>query len=1147
MSMITARLHAPAPAIEEQSFPTPATRPLTALTPERVKRSTPPNLPASTSLQWTLQPAPPVSSAADRQLQNTLSSSALGNLSDSLVAVPDGAAVYAGFDALRSAFNATEMRAWILTKGLSLDTVVVKPDSISGWVFEGRSRVKKTFTLGDNSDWWQVSAKLRVAASALDPQGKGMAYINPDSQHLSRDTILQWYGVKPPTDDEELARVRAEISTTDWSGLSDEIKQLLAHRNLSVRQIIGRMDERRFLVDSLSALVVGKKDDEPITLTNVQVPTHSASTLTRVAGNTASASEVLESHGLPVPKTIGELRNVMRWLDSALPPAPARGDYTGLLAKAWGPGLLSQADKAFLLKLTEPPPANPRAGFNPLQLLSAGLPEGQSVTAVRDNAEHMLDRLLANPVVKLWGGAIAFNLGFRSAAGGTEPSALECAQLLIATFKLQLDPNAPARPGTVAGYDIYQAANHGRDMASVRSDIEAQLSQNPQLEAKAAPLMAHLLLASAAPEFLVRDVPATLRLGSAQWADLRLGVAIAEAQGGAGCSRAMSYSQIMALSRLDSTTAEQAKLLSSYGVQTLFDWGVMQGLYPKSTEGRYTPEQYQQASTAFKEQDDRLIEALKIFKTPLPSRREMAVTALQNVFPEFALAQLSALKVQIADADTRRNMKLSEPRTRPLVDTYMSGDLVEDRWMLLDPQNPPPTPKPAKTPYAAPRDLSEQDQAIITRNVQALNAKISQLPDVQSALPVAVDNYLSNLKRGLGMTLQRTLSNLPLADRQALEYGAVELFAIREQTGDVPIIEETPEQLEARRGRKGTLVRAEYQGSVRYFEVFPDKMTIVKRDDLPDQLVLGGTLQNRPKSYGRWALSETQVRIGDTQPFDFAAYSSDAAPRPGVTSPGIIIDKLGDTLGAAPRSSEANPPDTVPNTFSSTRTQAIIDRIMQGNFVHHRGSVLKFARGELPLEKQREALARNDQILLGMIPFVGAVMDLAKGNLVEGSRSLLIDTVGALLGGAGGAIKGLVKSTKVVAPFGAKAFRIAEKSIGAISGLLNPLDGAADLMAAGAKGVIAAPRLLSKASKPAGPLNILAAQEKFRTYLGTRGGMAQAANASETRQPNTAQSGQSQGVPVVAIASGNTWYAVNPQSGLPWGTPLVDFKPANRA
>lgn len=578
--------------------------------------------------------------------------------------------------------------------------------------------------------------------------------------------------------------------------------------------------------------------------------------------------------------------------------------------------------------------------------------------------------------------------------------------------------------------------------------------------------------------------------------------------------------------------------MDNYGINILLDWGLMQGLYTKPVDGLYTPQHYQQATQAFATQHEQLVHALKVFKAPLPTRQDLAIANLQKEFPGRSVEQLKAMKVHIADADERRNMKPSEPKTRALLETYMTGDLTQNRWMLLAPGEQPPTPPKHSTPYDSNQDLSKAQQAAVDQNVQALNARIANLPDVQAQLPGAIDAYLDNLKQGLSTTTQRMIANLPLADRQALELGSVEPVALREQVDDIPTVEQTSGLVEERRGRKGTLLRCEYKGEISYFEVFPDKMLIVKREELPAKLQLGGTLQDRPKTYVPGAPTITQVQVGDLQPFDFAAYSTSATPVPGVSSPGIILEKLGDTLAAAPPSAESAKADFVPNSFSSARTREIVNRIMQGNFVHHRDSVLKAAEGKLPLEQQREALAENDRILLGLIPFVGAITDLANGNLVDGTRGLLLDTAGAFLGGAGSALKSFSKATKVVAPFGAKAFRVLEKGVQVVSGFLNPLDGAADLVVAAGKGVIAVPKLLGKTPSISLLSTLGAVEEKMRTFLAVGGGVRRLAdNASPTTR-----NGQNHSVPVQAVQLGGNWYAIHPHTGLPMGTPLDGFE-----
>lgn len=1106
----------------------------------RHKREITPNPAAETGPQWTLQPVPEPSSDGDHQLQNALGTSAMRNPSDSLVQIPPDSLVYAGFCAVRSAFNTADMKAWLMSKGLALDTVVVGPDTVTGLVMGRGGATRKTFTLGDDSGWWQVSARLRAAVSALDVAGKGVVYMSAQSELFSRNALLRWYGITPPTQLDELDQVREALMESDWSGLSSELKNRLRSASLASIKAINLMDERAHLASGLRDFVRDKSDDEAISLANVRTPISPTAAPAVNAAVTAPIAEVLISQGLSEPKTGKEVRNVIRWLLTQMPPAPALGDYAQLISQPWAPGLLSQTDKRLVPQLIEDDGISQGSTASLLRALDfVGVLDDNTPEALRAQADHFLEQILGHRTALHWGEAAARSLSFQGASGAFALSAREAKQMALAAVLLQIDPDAGKRRGLIAGYDVYRAANSGMTMAEVRAQVEAHLSAHPLLDAQTVPLIAHLFLASNAPEFLVRDIAPTLRVGSTAWADLRLGVAFAERQGGAGCSRAMNYDEILALSRLDASTPEEAALLDNYGVDTLLDWGVMQGVYPRPQEERYTPQLHQQAAEAFQAQRDQLLQALEVFRVPLPTRRELATLHLKAVFPELSLEQLKALKVHIADRDELRNMALSEPRARSLIETYMTGELVKDRWMLLAPGEQAPQPAPAKTPSQFNRGLSPADRAVVDRNVQALNLKIANLPDVQAQVPGKVDAYLADLKQGLNTATRKLIAELPLADRQALEYGSIELFTLREQTDAVLIMEETPEQVEEGRGRKGTLIRCAHNGKVSYFEVFAPKMLIVKREDLPDQLALGGTLEDFVKTYGAWAPTDVQKQNGAVEPFDFNAYTSDAMPRPGVSSPRIIIEKLADTLPAtAPPAGHDSLP--VPNSFSSARTEAIVQGIMEGNFIHHRDSVLKIAQGELPLEQQRQLSRANDRMLLSMIPFVGAIMELAKGNIVEGTRALVIDTVGALLSGAGSTIRPLVQSTKVVAPFGAKAFRVLEKGVTAVSAFLNPLDGGADLLGNTAKGVFVLPNLLKSAPKITVLTNMFAIEGKLRAFLGVHLGLRQLQQL-ETTEQKPAHNGHNHAVPVHALQVNGQWYATNPQNGAPMGTPLDGF------
>ncbi|MFL1503099.1 hypothetical protein ACI77N_18260 [Pseudomonas sp. S191] len=1077
------------------------------------------------------------SSNADRLLQLSLGGSALMSVADKNVQLLPGTTIFPLYDAYRAAFNTLELKAWFLSKGMALSSVVIKPDSVSGMVTRNGVTSMKTFTTSDGSGWWQASTTLRIAAQGLDPRGRGIPYASDDNDGFSRDVILRWYGVQPPASDGKLTRAKHDLLKADWFALPPAKKAERERRVETSLKAIDSLDQRAQMTTILTTLIADKPDGEAVALRGIKVPINSASAQARIGATEVQIEDLLRAHGMAPPKTVGALRNIVQWLTATLAPPPPQGNYSQLLSSDWAPGYLSAADKTYLAHLSdEDSPRSPNTSSLLRVLDVGGILEKKPLDVLRNQADRFLDKLLGSRVARQWGDEIAGKRNFRGASGTTQLTAQESAQWVIAAVKLQIDPDSPGRPGTVAGFDIYQAGNSGKSMAQLRADIEAHLMKNKRLDPKAAALVAHLFLASAAPELLVRDIPATLRVGSMEWSDLRLGVAMAERLGGAGSSRAMSYKEIMSFSRLSPRTEQEAAVLDNYGVDILMEWGLMQGLYTKAADGRYTPQQHELAAKAFDDQRKQLVHALKMFVVPVPNRKDLAMTHLQKEFANLSVEQLLALRVGVASQKERRNMKGSEPTTRSLVETYMTGDLKKGCWMLLAPGEEVPQPPKQTSPFDFNRGLSKDDQAAVDKNVVVLDAKIANLPNIEDLLPGEVDTYLNNLKEGLSTVTKRMIADLSLPDRQALEFGEVKLFTLREQVDLVPTLDQTAEQREERRGRKGTLISSKYEGTTRYFEVFPDKMLIVKRGDLPEHLTLDGSLENVPKTYGPWAPTITQLQNGAVESFDFKAYSSSASPRPGATSPGIIIEQLGGTLQAPPE--HAGAPTVVPDSFASARTQSIVERIMQGNFVHHRDTVLKAAKGELPLEEQRTLLSNNKSILLSMIPFVGAMMDFSNGKFVEGTKGLIVDTAGALIGGAASSLKPLIKSTKVIAPFGAKAFQVLEKGVVTVSAFLNPLDGSADLLVAGTKGILALPKLLAKSPQLDALAALGAVEEKLRTYLAVSSGVKKAGKASKTGLQSVSSEGEKKKGDGTTTQVDGFLYVINPRTGLPMGTPL---------
>jgi hypothetical protein len=101
-------------------------------------------------------------------------------------------------------------------------------------------------------------------------------------------------------------------------------------------------------------------------------------------------------------------------------------------------------------------------------------------------------------------------------------------QLLLTAQMLHIDPELGLRRNHIAGFDLYAPANAGRTLAQVRAALENHLVRHKGVRPEAVQATAHIMLANVAPEFLVRDMPATLHIGSPAWLAFRKTVALLE-------------------------------------------------------------------------------------------------------------------------------------------------------------------------------------------------------------------------------------------------------------------------------------------------------------------------------------------------------------------------------------------------------------------------------------------------------------------------------------------------------------------------------------------------------------------------------------------------------------------------------------------
>ncbi|KAA6171924.1 hypothetical protein [Pseudomonas veronii] len=1057
----------------------------------------------------------------------------------SIVEVPVNSSLAPALAIYRRLWSQPALQDWLTSKGLETGTLTLHKDFIQGYVVRDGVRTPVRFSTSDASGWWQASAPLRALREVLDPRDRGVTYLADGEQWVPRHLVLQAFGIELPMDMEEANQLEQQLRTQGLSMPPARARSMAADL-AQVQLTIGELEERPRLADQLERLITDLPDTTPW---DGAQPADGSHTL----------RQMIEQKGLGTPHTVGDVRNVIQWLRTTLPPAPPLGNYAGFMDWTWAPSQLSAPDKVTLAAL-----ANAQLGGAPAEafdyLKDHGIEDLQA-----DPGGH-LQRLLDSPEALDLGERWARSVNWYGTGdiGTTVPKSV-CQQMVIAAIKLHADPLAPGKPGQVAGYDLYQPANMGRTFAAIRRDLDNHLINQKGLDSKLAVLAAHIGLAQAAPEFLVRDVPDAIHMGTPAWMELRLGCGMVD-NVAPGTSRAMDEEQISAITVLGPTSEAQATLMRLLGLRIITDWAVLNGVIPDAPGGEFSAQMIQTASAAFQQQREDVSCAFTQCASGLPARKSVAIAELLKVFPGITASRLEGMTVQIADAAERRNMRVSEPRRRSLVETYMTGDLTPGKWVLTSdlPQAPALA---ASSPYQPRREVIAPAEK---RN--ELDARIRRLPALDGLLKTAVDDHRSVLKQAYATQLKLRIAELPLEDRKLLELGNVELFTLRGETGEIQA-KETDTHRDAVKYRQGTLIRAEHGATVSYYEVFA-KGPIVKRTDLPSQLVLGGVV-GKKRVPAPWGAAYVSIVRGTDLAIDVDAYAKGSEPRSTLGPSKVIVEKLGATLTADPRPAGFTFDGYVPDSYSSSKTADIVARITQGNFYEPQETMLARAKGVLPLEQHREAVARDHGILLGLVPFVGAYQEFAAGNIGSGLFSLALDVGGVALAAAGRArsliragrtlaqapVAGVIRRmgptlsplapkaawAKPVASFSDKAFDFVREGVLFSSAALNPFDGYPQLLNAATKGLVKLPALVAggatRLSKSVP--HLVTAEEKMRSYL-----MTAAGQTAPSVPPAAGLSGTNQGVDVHATGHNGRWYAIDPRSGQPFGTPLNEFQQA---
>lgn len=656
-----------------------------------------------------------------------------------------------------------------------------------------------------------------------------------------------------------------------------------------------------------------------------------------------------------IPETRAEILNLIDVLRQTEPAAPPHGNYTGALG--WEAPVSASEQRELYSHIA----------YNNLQLpgLSAGkktdafnyLTKNRHWTSTElRNPAHVLRQILASPKAR------ELEASLQKKMGAAENS--DSSDWVLAAMLLGLDAptwlDTPKKANHTAGFDLADKAFHGKPLDTIKQALVEHLVQTRRASQEMAPVAAHLLLASAAPELQVKDIPKDVTYGSPTWFSLKATVAYIEAKQ-PGSSSLMSFAEVVKYGEVNPISDDDQALLNEVKQAAVIDWALAYGVLKPSATGGYSTEQLNAAHTTFSEVMSGLKNITQDVNAPVPLQKSMALKLLgqhiKNVPLEAAV---------ITNPQSRTNNALNDGplhvNTGPysLLDMYLSEHapkLKDDNtWYSLD---------TSKVPDGTIKLLAD-------------------LPDIKSRHREALASYQQSRTNGLVNLTKHLIAQLPIEDRQHLEFGKLDLFiegAVIKHTsytpaGNINHDQPFPEQASDKRS---LIVRATHGESVKAYEFCPQQNTLKPLSDF------------KPGLQGDWARQPAGIIGGDK--FSNTAIEPFEVPA-GVTG---SLDATTPGDGA------------VPASYTSARSQFLGELLARHTFGNRPlDEWVSATRHTTRFSEEDEEFEHSKELVLGSIPGVNLVRNVVKGDWLAVASGLIFDGVMyATTGGLGGGFKGI--------------------------------------------------------------------------------------------------------------------------------------------
>lgn len=911
---------------------------------------------------------------------------------------------------LGQAFRSPDIQQWMQDRDIKPDSIKINPASgqISFTLKSGPGQEVHTLGL-DDPGWAAVSGPLldagRVIVSGdIDTTVSPRLSATADSAPF---TLVQRFYKEPVLSSPDAISQRVAELQRDYAFI--ELKPQLFSNLLSSRSEERLEEQQAQLADirnrhqaaldlrHLAGFVrEGSRETSEISheLDTRVVYVDSTGTYTPAnAGNLNSVSlrQFIQDHGWNIPTSLDQLDNLVNALLTPQPKAPANGNYGG--ARAWPEPLDAVSERQLRTDILQG-----RIGdidLRPCASVLAYLLDGRQVLPAQTaDPRPLIDSLIESPRGQALGKAIQAQFEARSVKGSVN-------DWLLAALTLDLSPPAGGSPAAaqtpIAGYMLLSAQNAGKTAATVVNELTTLLAQADERSSpEQAAVQATLLLSSRAPEFLVKDMPQDLRLGTHSWVSFATAVARIEALA-PGATATMSYAQVMVQASIAPLSEEEKHTEFVAQSAALKDWAVANGMPYPTTDAAMT-----RVRNAFSAQISELQKATHASTAEMPTARGMALEQLKKAMPDMDPKLFEEKCISVVPSNRYF------PGPYSILDLYIDGRGVPgapssaDNWgetgrdvlraVTLGGVDLPADGRP-----------SAWVSSSTAVDINAVLGKLKQLPPLSEAFDTAFSAYSGAVKTATTAHIKHMVSKLPLADRQHFEYGKITLAKeAHYEWGGITVNERN-------RTTEGCIqIKIERDGRIHNYQLDRLQGKITQRPDL------GDFKTGEPYYKGSRPFNEFKEITPQGQ---YAATMADESK--GATG--------------------------VPDSFGSARTAYLADAILQDMDMTGLKSA---AKGQTTFDTEVPTHEKAAEFALNLIPFRSAVVSFQNGKIAQGLGDLSWDVFGFLVG-FGSALKG----AKAAATGAAALARLGHnlKIVGrAALGALNPVGGLDDL----ARGVV---------------------------------------------------------------------------------------------